>query len=163
MSNARQAPGTSAPCDCFAFLELLVDHPDGPFTEIFAHWLSSGGYGVKVGHLLIPWPWCPACGGKLGMYRPELVEAHRRYRAACAGPYAALLRGRQDPADFRAACEQLGATTLSTDSMCSSFLDGSASLSIRLQWDPDHDCWYSHAEFAPDASLLESRFLPDPA
>lgn len=160
MSIISNPPGAHAPCHCFTFLELLADYPEGPFTDIFASFDSAGGYGVKRGYTLARWRWCPGCGGKLGKYRPELEEAHRRYRAALVGPYAPLLAGRQDPAAFRAACEAQGAHLVSDESMGCEYLDASASLRLGAQWDPDHDCWYSHARFAPDEELRKDPFTP---
>ena len=161
MSSISDPPGTSAPCRCFTFLELLEDYPEGPFTDIFASFDSAGGYGVKAGYMLARWPWCPGCGGKLGKYRPELVEARARYRAAVLCPYASLLAGRQDPTVFRAACEAQGARALTLEPMWVELHDASASLRVGAQWDPDHDCWYSYARFVPDAELLSQPFTPE--
>jgi hypothetical protein len=162
MSTISDPPGTSAPCRCFTLLELLEDYPEGPFTEVFASFDSAGGYGVKAGYLLTRWRWCPGCGGQLGKYRPELVLARARYHAAVRGPYASLLHGRQDPKAFRAGCLANGARVVTDDAMSIELHDTDASLIIGAQWDPDHDCWYSYARFAPDEALSALPFVPDP-
>jgi hypothetical protein len=164
MSTISDPPGTSAICRCFTLLELLEDYPEGPFTDIFASFDSAGGYGVqaKDGYTLKRWPWCPGCGGKLGKYRPELVEARSRYHAAVTGPYAPLLKGRQDPAAFRAGCEGQGARVVTDQDMWLELHDAAASLRVGAQWDPDHDCWYSYGTFAPREELLQRPFVPDP-
>jgi hypothetical protein len=48
------------------------------------------------------------------------------------------------------------------DAMSIELHDTDASLIIGAQWDPDHDCWYSYARFAPDEALSALPFVPDP-
>lgn len=158
-------PGTANPCNCFTFLELLLDYPDGPFSEVFSSFISAGGYGLRRDYKITRWRWCPGCGGQLGKYRPELAEAYRRYRAAIAGPYAALMGRASEPTGFRTGCEALGAVLAphtAEDGMYFEYYDAAAALKISIQWDYDHNCWYTYTEFAPDNSLRQDPFVPEP-
>lgn len=165
MPDPDKCPGTSKRCTCFTFLQIMHDHKDGPFTEIFAHFQSAGGYGVQDAvskYTVIRWHWCPMCGGRLGKYRPELAEAYRLYREALAGPYAPLLSGRQDREAFRTEAERIGASVERDEEYMIVLRDRRRSIEVTASWDPDHDCWYGSAEFSPEEKWKRDPFLPDP-
>ena len=158
-------PGASKRCTCYTFLQLLHDHPNGPFTDIFSDWRSAGGYGVcdaVQSNFVIRWHWCPMCGGRLGKYRPELADAYRRYRTALAGVYAPLLSGRQDREAFQRAAEAAGAAVVRDSGYQLELRDAAAAISLTVSWDPDHDCHYGFAEFSPEEKWQQDPFLPNP-
>lgn len=80
---------------------------------------------------------------------PAINDAVARYEAAIAGAYSALLARkltRDEALRLALAC---GATVVRDDELSIALVDPSASLALTLQWDPDHECWYGSAKFAP--------------
>jgi hypothetical protein len=143
-------------------LDLIADFPDGPFCEVPESFVGGSGYGVKKGYTVRAFGWCPACGGRLGRYRPELVAAYRAHCAAADGKYAALLKGKQDLARWRSECQQLGATLFSEGDMQVVFVEPATWTQLVALWDYDHDCWYASAEFVPRPEWVLKPFLPQP-
>lgn len=154
-----EAPGADAPCGCLAPLALAGHFPEGPFElgtdpqSMFFGAVTlarSGTYTYQVG-------WCPACGGRLGRYRPELVAAHARFREAAAG-----LAGVDDLRTIDAVeafCATRGITEVLDESdYHRTWVDRGASLQVSSGWDPDHERAYTRCRFFPGAALIADPY-----
>ncbi|MFO0560051.1 MAG: hypothetical protein U0269_18700 [Polyangiales bacterium] len=87
------------------------------------------------------------------MHRSDADEAaFARYQSAIHGAYAPLLAGRKTRDEALAFAQARGAKLVRDDDVSISLVDEAASLSLTIQWDPDHECWYCAAEFLPNAS-----------
>jgi hypothetical protein len=142
-------------CDCLHLLKFMGDMPDGPVRSV------EGGTGIQLpSGELQRWEWCPDCGGALGAFRPELIQAYADYREARETTYAPASAARTRE-QIAVECRQYATETNSSDYHIT-FLDSSRSIEVTASYDPDHETWVSLFAFAPDRTLSKSPFDSSP-
>lgn len=87
------------------------------------------------------------------MHRSDADEAaFARYQSAIHGAYAPLLAGQKTRDEALAFARARGASVVRDDDVSVSLVDEANALSLTIQWDPDHECWYCAAAFFPGDS-----------
>ncbi|MBU0553363.1 hypothetical protein KJ940_17965 [Myxococcota bacterium] len=152
--DPHRRPKRAKPCGCFALLGLGLYDPDGPVRLSLAKdaWdrgaISIAGVGASF---------CPYCGGALGVYRMEAVEAYRAFIAA-----AETLRDRprtEDLDEARAYLDTLGGFLESTREIYhSEHIDARRHIKVDASWDPDHEHVYLRCSFYPGRALERAPF-----
>lgn len=149
---AADCPGARAPCGCLFLLRLV-----GPSASDALSTDDRGSW-IGLGHARWRARWCPSCGGRVGIFRPELVLAWRRFLAARERHAPALeLRERDDVAVY---CAANGFGTLEGEGYSAQARSPTDQAELGCAWDPDHERWYPWLSFAPPASLARDPFVP---
>ncbi len=149
-TSAADCPGARASCVCL-FLLRLDTQGEALSTDDRGSWIGLGYTRWRA-------RWCPSCGGRVGVFRPELVAAWRRFLAARARHAGALdLRDREDVAAY---CLANGFGTLEGEGYVAAARSGDDCAELGCAWDPDHERWYPWLSFDPPAGLARDPFVP---